>query len=99
MFNTPYIRASFINQGYKVQSVSVSEGELPENTAVLVIANPLEEYDKEELKMVYEYMEQGGNLLLMGDAGNEKVMNEIANPLGLRFAEGYLVEPHLNDEP
>ena len=99
MFNTPYIRASFINQGYKVQSVSVSEGELPENTAVLVIANPLEEYDKEELKMVYEYVEQGGNLLLMGDAGNEKVMNEIANPLGLRFAEGYLVEPHLNDEP
>lgn len=27
------------------------------------------------------------------------MMNEIANPLGLRFAEGYLVEPHLNDEP
>lgn len=99
MFNTPYIRASFINQGYKVRSVSVSEGKLPENTAVLVIANPLEEYSEGELRLVHEYMERGGNLLLMGDAGNEKVMNAIATPLGLRFAEGYLVEPHPDNEP
>lgn len=99
IFNTPHIRVSFINQGYNVKSVSVEEGQLPENTAILVIANPLEQYSDEELNMVHGYMQQGGNLLIMGDAGNEKVMNNITSPLGITFAEGYLVEPHPDNEP
>lgn len=96
IFNTPYVRGSLINQGFRVQAVSVSDGELPEDVAVLVIANPLEAYDEQELKLVHDYIAEGGNLLLMGDAGNENIMNEIALPLGITFTEGYLVEPHRN---
>lgn len=97
IFKTHYIRGSLINQGFRVEEVSVREGRLPENTSVLVIVNPLESYSDEELKMVHEYIAGGGNLLLLGDAGNEKIMNRIAAPLGITFTEGYLVEPHGDD--
>lgn len=97
MFKTHYMRGSLINQGFRVEEVSVREGRLPENTSVLVIVNPLESYSDEELGMVHGYMADGGNLLLLGDVGNERVMNKIAAPLGITFTEGYLVEPHGDD--
>lgn len=99
IFNTGSIRASFINQGWDVREVRAEDGKLPENTALLVIANPLETYSERALKMVHDYIASGGNLFVMGDADNEANVNKLLSPLGVQLASGYLVEPHAENEP
>lgn len=94
IFNMPTIRGSLINQGFRTERVDVQTGTLPPETDILVIANPTEPYTDAQLKMVHDYIRQGGNLLLMGDVDNNQIMNDIVAPLGITFTRGYIVEPH-----
>ncbi len=95
--NSPTRRISLINQGFRVGQAAFADSAIPEGTDMLIVANPTEELAPGELDMIARYLERGGNMLLLADAGNERNMNRIAAPLGISFAEGYLVEPHPAD--
>ncbi len=94
LMNTPSVRMSLINQGFRVEQADITNGILSEGADLLVVANPTEELTPEELGMITGYLENGGNMLLLADAGNEQNMNKIAASLGISFALGYLVQNH-----
>lgn len=98
MFNMGPMRASFVNQGWKMREIATL-AELPDDTDVLVIANPTRDMPEEEFKRFTDYIDAGGNLFIMGDSENEEVMNRLLLPTGVQLAPGYLVEPHPNNEP
>ena len=86
LLTVPEIRSSLVNQGYAVKTLTLDQ---PVNDKVdlLVLADVCEALSEEELAKVKAYVDGGGNLLLMADAGMCEAMNPIASFLGMEFCE------------
>ncbi|HEB97376.1 MAG TPA: hypothetical protein ENI96_13220 [Sedimenticola thiotaurini] len=80
-------------KGYRVQSLNLAESpEIPDNTGLLVIAGPQEDYLPGEVKQIRRYLEQGGNLLWLLDPGPLHGLEPIASRLGLTLLPGTIVD-------
>jgi len=65
---------------------------IPEKTTLLVIAAPLKDYLDGEVKIIKEYIKNGGNLLWLHDPGSLKGLDDIEQQLGLEMHEGTLLD-------
>jgi ABC-type uncharacterized transport system involved in gliding motility auxiliary subunit len=88
-FGTALARA-----GYRVQPVSLADtGQLPRNTALLVLAGPQVDLPEAEQQALLRYLADGGNLLwLLGDGGTAQAV-DLAAGLGLQRLPGVIVDP------
>ena len=86
--------AALARAGYRVQPLTLADtGQLPSNTALLVLAAPQTDLPKAEQRVVQGYLEAGGNLLwLLGDRGTAPAA-QIAAGLGLQRQPGVIVDP------
>lgn len=57
-------RHSLANNGFEVESLSLSAGDVPQEIELLVIANPKTAFSDTELQALQTYVEQGRNLLI-----------------------------------
>ncbi len=81
-------------QGFRFDDINLSvEPAIPDDTAVLVIANPQVALLPGELKLVQEYVAKGGNLLWLSDPEENNGMDALAAQLGLSFLPGTIVDP------
>ncbi|WP_028297895.1 Gldg family protein [Olivibacter sitiensis] len=95
-----HTRGSIINQGFDVQKLQLDSVEhIPSDLTVLIVADPTEPYPKREIALVQNYLQRGGNLLLLGEPARAKYLNPIAALLGLAFQEGTLLQESANFEP
>lgn len=82
------------SQGIKASTLTLSETpQIPKDTATLVIASPQLDYLSGEVKIIREYVQQGGNLLWMHDPGSVHGLDGLAKDLGIRFVPGVIVDP------
>jgi ABC-type uncharacterized transport system involved in gliding motility auxiliary subunit len=65
--------------------------DIPTNSALLVIAAPAVSLMEGEIKLIKDYIQQGGNLLLLSDPGNHQ-LDLLMQSLGLRQLPGILVD-------
>lgn len=80
--------------GLKVQSLNLAKTpEIPNNTAVLVIAGPQVDLLPGEVKLINDYIDKGGNLLWLSDPGSIHGLEPIAEKLGIEFQPGMIVDP------
>ncbi len=85
-------RGSLINQGFKVETISLADSAgLPQNLAALVVADPIEAYTAEQIEQLAAYLDTGGNLLLAAEPGKQSLLNPLAAKLGVRFEYGKLL--------
>jgi ABC-type uncharacterized transport system involved in gliding motility auxiliary subunit len=81
-------------KGIKVQSVNlVNTPSIPNNTSVLVIAGPQVDYLPGEIKLVREYLDRGGDLLLLLDPGPLHGLAALTEHLGINVQPGVVVDP------
>jgi ABC-type uncharacterized transport system involved in gliding motility auxiliary subunit len=81
-------------KGIKVQSVNlVNTPSIPNNTSVLVIAGPQVDYLPGEIKLVREYLDKGGDLLLLLDPGPLHGLAPLTEQLGINVQPGVVVDP------
>ena len=81
-------------KGLNVQSVNLATTPgLPSNTNVLVIASPQVDLLPGEIKIVRDYIDNGGNVLWLNEPGKLDAMDTIAEPLGIEFQPGTIVDP------
>lgn len=66
---------------------------IPEDTAVLVIAGPQTDFLTGEVKLIQDYLKQGGNLLWLHDPGELYGLQLVAKQLGIKFVPGIVVDP------
>ena len=85
-------RSSLINNGFDVTSLTLDKP-VPENVNVLVIADMRSPMSENEFTNYKSFVENGGNLIIMGEPKRIEFMNPLVNELGLRFADGILVSP------
>jgi ABC-type uncharacterized transport system involved in gliding motility auxiliary subunit len=82
------------DKGIKTSSIILNETPIiPDDTAVLVIAGPQVALLPGEIKLVEDYIKNGGNLLWMHDPGKLFGLEPVAKQLGISFIEGVVVDP------
>lgn len=85
----PNVRWSMINKGFTVETIELSEA-ISDSVDVLVLADLRTALSSEELKNLENYIDRGGNLLLITEDGKQEVANPVAELLGLKFEKGLL---------
>ncbi|MCG6886142.1 MAG: GldG family protein, partial [Proteobacteria bacterium] len=82
------------NKGLKAVSLNlIEEHTIPADTAVLVIASPQTDYLAGEIKLIQNYLQQGGNLLWLHEPGSLHGLDTLAQTLEIRFVPGVIVDP------
>lgn len=82
-------------RGIKTRHLNLNEGgQVPQNTAVLVIADPQTRLLPGEIAAIERYLTAGGNLLWLAEPGNLRGLQPIAERLGVEFVPGTVVDPN-----
>lgn len=87
--NKPY-RNALINQGYDFKEISLTEP-IPEEIEIIVLADVKNSFTEEETKHWNEYVERGGNILILADLNRQETMNPLVKNFGIEFLPGVLV--------
>lgn len=82
-------------RGIKTRHLNLNEGgQIPQNTAVLVIADPQTRLLAGELATLERYLSAGGNLLWLAEPGSLRGLQPVAERLGIEFVPGTIVDPN-----
>ncbi len=85
-------------QGYQVVELDLATSPSPpDNTALLVIASPLKPLLPGELTQLSNYLEQGKNLLLLVDPGNQVSQQPLLDLLGISMLPGTIVDANIRE--
>lgn len=85
------------SSGFTVNSLDIARlGSVPDNTAVLVIASPSDDYMPGEAAAIERYLAKGGNMLWLNDPDAPGGLESVANYLGVEFLPGLIVDPTLS---
>ncbi len=80
-------------KGISVQQLNLVETTtIPDNSALLIIASPQVALLDGEVRLIEEYVAQGGNLLWLQDPGSLQGLYPLAEQLGLNFLPGTIVD-------
>lgn len=81
------------NQGYDVDELSLlSEGSVPEDTRVLIIAGPQKPLLPREIGAIRAYLEKAGKLLVMVDPQTNTHLEDFLAEWGLRLGKGVVID-------
>jgi ABC-type uncharacterized transport system involved in gliding motility auxiliary subunit len=81
-------------KGFHFESLNLStQPAIPDDTAALVIASPQVPLLAGEVKLIQEYVKNGGNLLWLNDPAEKNGLEPLAKQLGIAFQPGTLVDP------
>lgn len=81
-------------RGIKTRSLALGgNAQIPQNTAVLVIAGPQARFLPGEVGKIEDYIDRGGNLLWLADPGPLHGLEPLAERLGVEFQRGVIVDP------
>ena len=80
-------------RGLKSQLLNLSETTaIPDNTSVLIIADPKVNFLPEERMIIENYLEKGGNLLWLTEPDHRELLPELAENIGVTFLKGIIVD-------
>ncbi|GAB6067502.1 Gldg family protein [Methylothermus subterraneus] len=83
------------SRGFRVHAWNLAEHpDLPENTALVVIASPQTAYLPGEVERLLAFLRQGGSLLWLVEPGEPKGLEPLAKALNLTFLPGVVVDPN-----
>lgn len=89
-----YFRYALINQGFDTDSRILVKGkDNLKDINILVVADPLIAFKDWELEQLYRYIDNGNNLIIMGNPENNQYLEPLLNYLGVAFVPGILVNP------
>jgi ABC-2 type transport system permease protein len=87
------------NLGFDVDSISLEKGEIPSNITALVVADPKTAFSETVYRKIKKYMDEGGNIVFMGEPGKQELLNPLIKDLGVQMLDGSLVEPTWHEMP
>jgi ABC-type uncharacterized transport system involved in gliding motility auxiliary subunit len=79
-------------KGLNVQTVNLTEAEIPSNTSLLVLASPRVDLLPGEVDKLQRYLEQGGNLLWLAEPGDLHGLELLAEQLDISLLPGMVVD-------
>ena len=86
-------RHALINQGFMPREISL-EKPIPIDVDFLIISDMKSPLSAVELENYKNFIDRGGNALILGEPRRQKNMNPLIEPLGLKYADNLLVSPN-----
>mgnify|MGYP001813699868 FL=1 len=86
------LKSQLSDMGFNLQTVTLLENSLPENTRLLVVAAPANPYLAGEVEHIVKYIDAGGNLLWLTDPGELFGLDKIATSFGLQLQDGIIID-------
>lgn len=81
------------SKGLKTRRINLAKTPaIPDNTAILVIADPQADLLDGEVILIEKYLASGGNILWLAEPGSLHGMDRIGEHLGLEFLPGVVVD-------
>ncbi|MGV6852098.1 MAG: Gldg family protein [bacterium] len=72
--------------------ISQLSSQIDTQTDMLIIASPIDRFEKKQIKRIMDFIHQGGSLVLLLDPDSAQANIELLNELGLTPAPGTLVD-------
>ncbi len=86
--------ARLSQKGFLIETLNlVDTTSIPDNTDVLIIADPPSALLPGEVKLIEQYIEDGGNLLWLREPSDNSGLEPLAERLDLEILPGVLVDP------
>lgn len=98
-FNEITFRNSLINQGFDVAAVDINAQNIPQQTDVLIIADPKTQLSQGAIDRISQYIDQGKNVMLLGEPETNTAFTPITTKLGLGFTKQTLVQESETNAP
>lgn len=92
-------RHSLLNLGFDTDTLNLTTHDIPASTTLLVMADPKKDLSPAVMKKLQTYIDNGGNMLLLGEPGKQQVLNPLLSQTGVQFHNGQLVELSKNETP
>ena len=92
-------RFSLINVGFDADTISLNTQNIPTDVTTLVLADPRIALSDTALGKIRQYIDNGGNLLLLGEPGKQHVVNPLLEQLGVQLMNGTLISPSKDEMP
>jgi len=81
---------SMINMGFDLEMVELDRP-IPENVSILILADLREMLCEEKESYLQQYINRGGNLIMLGEPRKREVMNPLFRKFGFEMGAGILV--------
>lgn len=85
-------RHSLVNQGFDVSYVTLDKP-INDDIDIIIISDVRTQYSKEEMENYMQFVERGGNMIILGEPRRQNNMYSLVSPFGLKFTDGVLVQP------
>lgn len=87
-------------QGVQVQTLHLAQiGVIPDNTAALVIASPQVRFLAQEIALIRQYVQRGGNVMWLAEPGYLAGLESLASELGVEVSAQPLRDPRARTVP
>ena len=91
------IRDRLLEQGYYVESVNLqTDIQISPENSILIIVEPKTPYTEEEMNTLYFYLEDGGNMIVLGTPSIDTNTAELVGWHGLGFGHNFVYETASN---
>lgn len=82
-------------KGFKFKALNLVEhSQIPDNTAVVIIASPEKSWLAGEIALMQDYINQGGNLLWLAEPESNQYLASLAEQLDIEFIAGTVIDPN-----
>lgn len=95
-------RTALVNNGFDIDSVALDSQDLVNDSSLicaLVVADPKTELSAVVKQKLSNYIEEGRNLLIIGEPGKQDILNPVLEQLGVLFKDGILVQVSRHQTP
>lgn len=88
-----------VNVGFDLDSLNLATQDIDTAIAALVLADPKMDLTPVVMAKLSNYLNNGGNMLIMGEPRKQYVVNPLLSQLGVKLMPGQLVQPSRNETP
>lgn len=92
-------RIALTNLGMDVDTISLDQKEIPQNTSMLIVADPKTEFNNTEQLALQKYIDQGRNIVFLTKPGKQAIVNPFLKEFGITVQPGTLVKVDPNNTP
>jgi ABC-2 type transport system permease protein len=92
-------RGALINVGFEDDTLSLDRADIPADANTVVLADPKTILTPLSLAKLKQHISNGGNMFILGKPGKQHILNPVLEQLGVKLADGTLVQISKQEMP
>jgi ABC-2 type transport system permease protein len=93
------VRSALVNLGIDCDTISLDKNDTTPDIDLLVLADPKVKLSDRTTEKIRQYVNKGGNMMIIGEPGKQQIVNPVLQPLGAQLMNGTLIEITKNEMP